>query len=127
MDITPEIDVSISQITGYGTDGIKVGDTLYNCPIAVFPDKVIPMEGLTRDDVADAQSYELFTQDARTEMLLVGTGASHYFISPATRQVLKAEHGIILDSMDTGAACRTFNILIGEERQVAALILPVTF
>ena len=35
------------------------------------------------------------------------------------------EHGIVLEWMDTGAACRTFNVLVAEERRVAAAILAV--
>ena len=59
------------------------------------------------------------------EILIIGTGKRHEMISPELRRALK-EHGVGFDTMDTGAACRTFNILLGEGRRVAAaLILPV--
>jgi uncharacterized protein len=59
-----------------------------------------------------------------TELLLIGTGARHEMIAPALRNALK-EMGLAVDTMDTGAACRTFNILLGEGRRVAvALRLP---
>jgi uncharacterized protein len=56
------------------------------------------------------------------EIVLLGTGARQIF--PAASfgaQFLRA--GIGFEVMDTGAACRTFNVLVGEQRQVVALLL----
>jgi uncharacterized protein len=62
--------------------------------------------------------------DIRPEVLLLGTGPTLQFAAPALmRQFYEA--GIGVETMDTGAACRTFNILIAEGRQVtAALFMP---
>ena len=38
---------------------------------------------------------------------------------------IREEHGIAIDVMDTGAACRTFNVLLTDGRQVAAALIPV--
>jgi len=45
-------------------------------------------------------------------------------VPTALRAALRAA-GIILEAMDTGAACRTYNVLVGEERRVAAALLPL--
>jgi uncharacterized protein len=44
-------------------------------------------------------------------------------VRPALRQALR-QAGIVVDAMDTGAACRTYNVLLAEERRVAAALLP---
>ena len=44
-------------------------------------------------------------------------------VAPALRAALKA-HGIAVEAMDTGAACRTYNLLLAEDRRVAAALLP---
>jgi len=56
------------------------------------------------------------------EVLLLGTGSTHQFVTPVIKKSLKS-HGLASDSMDTGAACRTYNILLSEGRRVAALLL----
>ena len=57
-------------------------------------------------------------------MVLIGCGARGGFIPPALRDGLKAQ-GLVCDAMDTGAACRTYNVLLSESRRVAAALLPV--
>ena len=44
-------------------------------------------------------------------------------VPPALRPALR-EAGIVVDAMDTGAACRTYNVLLAEDRRVAAALLP---
>jgi uncharacterized protein len=44
-------------------------------------------------------------------------------VPPALRQALRAQ-GVVIDAMDTGAACRTYNVLLAEDRRVAAALLP---
>lgn len=58
----------------------------------------------------------------RPELVLLGSGARFRFPAPATLQAL-AEHGIGIEVMDTGAACRTYNVLAGEGRRVVAALL----
>ena len=55
------------------------------------------------------------------ELILLGTGATQRFAPPAMRAAL-AERGVGLESMELGAACRTFNVLVQEERRVAAAL-----
>jgi uncharacterized protein len=59
------------------------------------------------------------------EILLIGCGARAKLIEPNLLVDLK-NAGIAVEPMDTGAACRTFNVLIAEDRRVAAALIPVT-
>jgi len=58
------------------------------------------------------------------EFILIGTGNRFDLLSRAARDALKAA-GIRFDAMDTGAACRTYNVLVAEGRRVAAALMPV--
>ena len=58
------------------------------------------------------------------ELLLIGTGADIVFLPDPLRQRLKAA-GIGVDAMQTGAAARTYNILMAENRKVAAALIAV--
>ena len=57
------------------------------------------------------------------ELLLVGTG-NVLAINPALRSALKGR-GIAVEFMDSGAACRTYNVLLGEERRVATALVAI--
>ncbi len=65
---------------------------------------------------------EIAMQHAGMDILLIGSGVTQAFMPPSRRALLKASHTVI-ECMDTGAACRTFNILQSEERKVAAILI----
>jgi len=59
----------------------------------------------------------------RVDVLLLGLGARVRPIPPEVRSALK-QAGIVIEAMDTGAACRTYSVLLAEDRRVAAALLP---
>lgn len=72
-----------------------------------------------------ATSFSALLPMARDlDIVLVGVGGEQIFIPPAMRQILK-EQGLMIDVMETGAACRTYNVLMAEGRRLAAALLPV--
>ena len=60
----------------------------------------------------------------KPEIVIIGTGKTLRFPPPAALAPLRNAH-IGFEVMDTAAACRTYNVLLGEGRQVAALLLIV--
>jgi uncharacterized protein len=77
----------------------------------------------------DSPSFEALTQphfdrlaQGRPELVIFGSGARLRFVAPALLRGL-IEHGIGVETMDTPAACRTYNILAGEGRRVVAALL----
>lgn len=123
-DITPLIGADRKIIQGYGPGFIRVSGEVYQSPIIVFPDKVEAWD-FTGDPAVlkpgDFSSFLDITQDA--EVVLLGCGAGSPFVAPAVRAAFSAK-GMVLEAMDTGAACRTYNVLMTEGRLVAALLLP---
>ncbi len=77
------------------------------------------LPGLTRDALAP-----LFAIAPPISILLVGCGRQGAIIPPSVRADLRAA-GLVVDAMDTGAACRTYNVLCAEARRVAAALIPV--
>jgi uncharacterized protein len=77
-------------------------------------------QALMREALDRLTSQPLETQT----VLLVGTGTRQDFADPDIRAAFAAA-GIGLETMDTGAACRTYNILLAERRPVAAALLAV--
>ena len=65
----------------------------------------------------------MFSAEPPIEILLIGSGAAFELAPPALRQALGAR-SIALECMDTGAACRTYNVLMAEDRRVAAALIP---
>ena len=83
--------------------------------------------GLGRDRSARIDRYSLervFAAANSIDTLLVGTGTGVWLPPPELRQALKAVR-VVLDTMQTGPAVRTYNIMIGERRRVAAALIAV--
>lgn len=119
MDMTPKLAAGASLITGYSPQGFTIAGTLYTGSVIVLPTSVRPWPDaeLTQASLSGALAGE------SAEILLIGTGKTHIFIPPASRASLKQHFGAGIESMDTGAACRTFNILLAEGRAVAAALI----
>jgi uncharacterized protein len=60
--------------------------------------------------------------EPKAEFILLGCGARGMFLPPVLKQALR-DAGLGIDAMDTGAACRTFNIMLTEERPVVAALM----
>ena len=75
-------------------------------------------------EVTAASLAPLRAMDPAIDILLLGCGPSMAYLDPALRQAIK-DLGLALEAMDSGAACRTFNLLMGEERRVAAALIAV--
>lgn len=109
------------MFTGYGTGHVMVNQTRYEQSLIVLPDRIIESwEANTFEDVT--QEHFDFVLSLQPEMVLFGTGATLRFPHPGLTKSL-TESGIGVEVMDTAAACRTYNILMAEGRQVAAALL----
>ena len=122
MDITPHIARDAQVIQRYGPGRFTISGETYTGSVLVDAARVLPW---AQTDLA------LWTEDVLApvtatapplEILLVGTGAEMLQIPPQIRALLR-DHGIGCDPMDTGAACRTYNILLAEGRRVAAVLI----
>lgn len=109
-------------ILAYGPEGVRIGARLYRRGLVLTPSRLL-------DDWGPACAQELAPDhfapilELAPELIVLGTGRTQVFPDPAILAAVM-ERGIALESMDTGAACRTYNILMSEGRRVAAALLP---
>ncbi len=107
-------------ITAYGDDYVMVNAERYRESLIVLPDRVLgwqveAFDRLTQESFAELAALEV-------EILLLGTGPRQRFPHPRLAASVSAAR-IGLEIMDLKAACRTYNILVAEERKVAAALM----
>ena len=121
MRFTEDSSSGINVIRAYGGGELRVNENVYRGALILSASTLIAepnihnLEDLIAVDVSRILALE-------PELLLLGTGVRQIF--PAASfgaQFLRLRIGF--EVMDTGAACRTFNVLVAEHRQVAALLL----
>ncbi len=112
-------------ITAYGGGYIAVNKTRYSHPLIVMPNQLIL--DWSAKDFAQLTAVDFDAILAlNPELVLLGTGATHQFVHPKLTKAL-TEKGCAIECMTTDAACRTYNILMSEGRNVAAaLLLPTS-
>jgi uncharacterized protein len=107
-------------ITGFDGKRIFIDGTAYSTPVIVVPDH--DPAPWTVSDPARIEYTDLQPAlDRRPELIILGTGACQVFPDPRITAAIMRE-GIGFESMRTDAACRTFNLLAGEGRLVAAAL-----
>lgn len=122
MHFAPELGDSLYRVTGYDLNEIRVNDKPYQEPLIITPTRLIvpwpvtDVGTLTLDDLA-------IILDDKPQLILFGTGITWVAIPPLLQSTLQQE-GIGVEIMNTPAACRTFNLLQAEGRQVAAALWP---
>ena len=113
---------NLNRIRHYGPGSITVNQTAYDVSVVVLPDRVVDWPPQRFADLAAAH-FELI-RALNPEVVLLGTGTRLRFPAGSLTRCL-VEAGIGLEVMDTGAACRTYNVLMGEGRRVAVALLPI--
>ena len=124
MDITPLDPKGRQVLRAYGNGGFVIAEARYTGNVIVQLARTDPLPVATFDDLKLEHLSALWADDADVELLLIGCGAKMAYVPDDLRAALK-EHGISVDGMDTGAACRTYNVLLSEERRVAAVLFAV--
>jgi uncharacterized protein len=122
MDVTPVIPAGRQLIKGYGDLGFTISGTRWEGSVLVFPDQTVAWNAASLAEVTEESLAPVLA--ARPQLLLLGCGASMAPVAQSLRVALRSA-GITLEIMDTGAACRTFNVLLAEDRLVAAALIAV--
>ena len=119
MELTAVNPAGRQVIERYAASGFRISGAIYRGAVLVFPDRTVPWPNpaLTMESLAPVLEH------GGVELLLLGLGRRMVPVAASLRSGLKAG-GVVLEAMDTGAACRTYNVLLAEERRVAAALLP---
>jgi len=111
-------------IRSVSEQGIRVHNDLFNKPFIISGQRIVPEWNVTSvSDINEKNLQRIF--EMKPEVILIGTGNTQEFLPPAT-QVHFFRRNVGFEVMTTDAACRTFNVLVAEGRQVVAALLPLT-
>ncbi|HEY6454084.1 MAG TPA: Mth938-like domain-containing protein [Steroidobacteraceae bacterium] len=122
MKFTLDSRTDINLIRGYAEGEVRINELVQRAPCIVTAREVVldwPARTVATLGLADlAQIFAL-----QPDVVLLGTGSKQIFPDRVIRQAF-ATRKVGLEVMDLGAACRTYNILVQEERRVAAALFP---
>ena len=108
-------------ITAYDTDSISINSQPFSESLIITRTQLNENWGLSRIEMLQANHIDLVLA-FKPELIIIGTGSKLIFPSVSTYSAI-IEQGIGVDFMDTHAACRTYNILMLEGRQVVLALI----
>ncbi len=124
FEISPATISATHVIQRYGNGQFRIADTVYDGSVIVFPDHAELWAAYTGNAVSADHLAMVIKHADSTDILILGCG-DHFTPPPKELRSTLKEHGIVLEWMDTGAACRTYNVLLSEARRVAAALIAV--
>lgn len=113
-----------APIEAYGNCGFRFAGMSHRGSLLCLSSSIVPWHETRGDALTLASFAPVLAEHDKIGFLLLGTGPRQIFPTLAIRKAF-AELRLGLDVMDTGAACRTFNVLLAEGRPVAAALIAV--
>ncbi len=112
-------------IEAYGDGGFTIAGVKTIGSLLIFPSRIAAWTAERPEDITLESLAEVLKEDPAVELLLVGCGLKQAPPPADLRHGLSAA-GLVADFMNTGAACRTVNVLLAEDRRVAAALIAVS-
>jgi uncharacterized protein len=113
-----------AEIDAYGDGGFRFADMSHRGSLLCLPSGMHAWPVASAQDFSERSFAPVLEEAAGIELLLVGTGRDVAFLPEPVRGLLR-EHRIAVDIMPTNAAARTWNVLLAENRRVAAALVAV--
>lgn len=121
---TPQLAPDRQVVQRYGEGGFTVSGVRHEGSLLVFPDHVRPWPVTAMAELSLASLEALRQPGPAPDILVVGSGAAFHLFPADLREALRP-WGVVVEVMATPAACRTYNVLLAEERRVAAALIAV--
>lgn len=115
---------SAAPIEAYGNGGFRFAGMSHRGSLLCLPDSMWASPVTTASEIDEPALARVFERADAIRHCLIGTGADLVVLPKALRQKFR-DSGMAVETMATGAAVRTYNILLGENRPVAALLIAV--
>ena len=109
--------IQVHREGGFTIAGVRHAGSVLVLPERTLPWPVHHLAAVTIESLAPITAAA-----ATVDILVLGCGAAFGQPGAGLREALRA-HGIVIEAMDTRAACRTFNVLLAEDRRVAAALI----
>ena len=108
-------------VTGYDRAGVEINAQRFDYSVLVMPEVAPRPWPVTRFEDLKAEHFEAIAAD-KPDVVILGTGERQRFVHPRLVTSLSSQR-IGVESMDSHAACRTYNILMGEGRKVTLALI----
>jgi uncharacterized protein len=113
-----------APIEAYGNGGFAFAEMSHRGSLLCLPDAIWAWPVTRPEEIDEVSLKRVFAAANGIDTLILGTGAGVWRPPSHLREALRAV-GVVLDPMQTGPAIRTYNIMIGERRRVAAALIAV--
>jgi len=113
-----------APIEAYGNGGFRFAEMSHRGSLLCLPDAIWAWQVSDPSQIDRYSLARVFEKANAIDTLLIGTG-SGIWIAPAPLRNALRSAGVVLDTMQTGPAIRTYNVMIGERRRVAAALIAV--
>lgn len=113
-----------APIDAYGNGGFAFAGMSHRGSLLCLPDAIWAWPVTRPEEIDEASLARVFAAANGIDTLIIGTGTGVWLPPSQLRAALRAT-GVVLDAMQTGPAIRTYNIMIGERRRVAAALVAV--
>jgi uncharacterized protein len=124
MEVTPVVAAGRQLIQAYREGGFTVAGVRHEGSLLVMPERTLPWRVATLAAVTIESMAPVTEADPAVELLILGCGPKFAPAPPDLREALRA-HGIVVEAMATPAACRTYNVLLAEDRRAAAALIAI--
>ncbi|MDX1712016.1 MAG: Mth938-like domain-containing protein [Rhodovibrionaceae bacterium] len=124
MDVTPQIPEGRQVIETYGDGRFRISGRVYEGSVIVFPERALNWPVARFQELSADSLSEITAAADALDVVLLGCGQKMGLVPREIRESLR-QAGVVIEPMDTGAAARTYNVLMAEERRVAAALIAV--
>jgi len=124
MDLTLQSPGEHLFIHSISDEGIRIAGRLCSGPLIVSANKLLTDWPVSSPEDLNSQHLDQILE-FEPELVLIGTGKRQIFLSPEMLMVFYRQ-SVGIETMNTHAACRTFNVLVSEGRNVVAALMPIT-
>ncbi|SIO53252.1 Uncharacterized conserved protein, contains Mth938-like domain [Bradyrhizobium erythrophlei] len=113
-----------APIEAYGKGGFAFADMSHRGSLLCLPDAIWAWPVTKVEEIDEVSLARVFKAANSIDTLIIGTGTEVWIPPRGLREALRAVK-VVLDPMQTGPAIRTYNIMMGERRRVAAALIAV--
>ena len=124
MDVMPPVAKGTPIVERYGAGSFIVSGKEKTNSLILHEEGMSDWSVNAFDELNEDAMAALCEQAKNMDILLIGAGEKQEFLLPKLREMGR-QYSLSIDCMDTGAACRTYNVLVGEGRRVMAAIIVI--